>query len=213
MSNLTRFLSLLACMAAMPIALHADTYSFTISTAPANNDPALTFIATGTLTGAVDPFNSGALDINAITGSANGYNFLGVVDPNMTDSQHPATSNTFTFDNVLYINGPHTDSLGFLLNLSSPAGTSLAHVFYTGITSANPQGYEVDVIDPNDPAALTPFSIDTFTIEPTVAPVPEPSTFVLFGTGLLGMGGIACFRMRRENLTGSRTRPNSIRSI
>ncbi|HTD97191.1 MAG TPA: PEP-CTERM sorting domain-containing protein [Edaphobacter sp.] len=188
-------LVLFATLAAAPAALHADTYSFSISTAAANNDPASSFVATGTLTGPVDPFNSTAFDITSITGSANGYDFLGVVAPGTTNSQTTAMSNGFTFDNVLFTTpgAPHTDEFGFLLNLNSPIGTSLAHVYYTGVTAANPGGYEVDVVDPTEPGAVTPFSIDSFTITPSA--VPEPSAFLLLGTGLLGVGGLIRHRL------------------
>jgi hypothetical protein len=76
----------------------------------------------------------------------------------------------FTFDNVLYpaSGNAHVDSIGILLYLTSPIGTSLAHVYYTGVTAENPAGYVVDAIDPNEPRAST-------------SPVPEPSTLWLMG--------------------------------
>jgi hypothetical protein len=192
--------ALLAFIVAAPMAVHADTYSYIINASAANNDPSFNFTASGTMTGAVDPYNSGAVDVSSITGGANGYDFLGVVDPGTTNSQTAATEFGFTFDNVLFpANGtPHTDADGFLLYLDSPLGTSLAHVYYTGVTSDNPGGYEVDVVDPNEPGATTPFGVATpfsvsrFSITRTApGAVPEPGTLGLLGTGLLCLAGVA----------------------
>jgi hypothetical protein len=183
---------LFALLAALPMALHADTYNYLINAQAANGDPASSFTASGTFSGPVDPFNSAGVDITSITGSANGYSFLGVVDPGAANSQTPVTDNGFTFDNVLFpANGAaHTDSIGILMYLSSPVGTSLAHVYYTGVTPDNPAGYIVDVIDPNEPGASTPFSVVTslnvshFTVTRAVAATPEPASYLLFGTGV-----------------------------
>ena len=198
MSGVTRSLALLTALVVAPLALHADSYNFTIRTSPANTDPAYNFVASGTISGAIDPFNSAAIDVSSITGSANGYDFLGVVDPGATNSHTPATFDTFTFNNVLNASDPHADALGFLLYLNSPIGVSLAHVFSTGKSAANPGGYEVDVVDPNDPGAFTPFAIDSFTITSTPSSaVPEPSTLALCGTGVLALYGAARRKLNR----------------
>ena len=209
MSKTSLSFAILAVLVAGPIALHADTYSYIINAAAANGDPSYNFTASGTMTGPVDPYNSAGVDITSITGSANGYDFQGVVDPGATDSQTIRTEYGYSFDNVLYpaSDAPHTDAAGFLLYLNSPLGTSLAHVYYTGVTSENPGGYEVDVVDPNEPGATTPFGVATpfsvsrFSIRRAVPPaVPEPSTFWLFGTGLACLAGAAV--RRRYATTG-----------
>jgi hypothetical protein len=153
----------------------ADTYSFTISTGSTSTTPGSTFSATGTLTGTPDSSIASALELTSVTGGAQGYDFTGIVPV--------GTNSDFTYDNLLFTdpNALHVDSEGILLDLTSPIGTSLAHVYETG------GAYEVDVLDPRDPGDVTPFAIDSFTLTPSA--VPEPSTFVLLGTGLLGALG------------------------
>ena len=199
MSTLSRAslsLAVLAFLVAAPAALHADSYSYVIDTSGA-----APMTVSGTFTGPTDPHNSAATDVNSITGSASTYNFVGVVDPGTTDTQTTATYNGLTFDNVIYPgSGPHADANGLLLYLDSPAGTSLAHVYYTAA-----DGYQVDVFDPNDPGANTPFSIvgntfgvSRFSLVRVAAPpsaVPEPSTWLLLGTGLACLAG---FMTRRR---------------
>jgi hypothetical protein len=188
MNRLTLSFALVSVLA-IALPTHADTFSFLISTAPANNDPAANFVASGTLSGPADPFNSNAFDITSITGSANGFSFIGVVDPGSANSQNPVTDFGFTFDDVLYTNGPSVDANGIVLQLGSTVGTSLAHVFFSGVTPQNPGGYEVEVVDPREPGAITPFAIDSFTVTSTAA-VPEPSTLLLLGTGVVGLSGL-----------------------
>jgi PEP-CTERM motif len=162
---------------------HADTYNFVISTGSTSTTPGTTFVASGTLTGTVDPGNPAALDLASVTGGAQGYSFTGIV---------PTGSNSnFTYDNLLFTdpNALHVDNQGILLTLNSPIGVSLARVFETN------GNYEVDVVDPNDPGDITPFAIDSFTLEPSSS-VPEPSTLTLIGTGLLGAFGALRRKLR-----------------
>lgn len=179
-------LALSAVVVATPnLAAHADTYSFLITTGSTSTTPGTTFRASGTFTGSVASSTPPAVNLTNVTGAAQGYDFTGVV---------PVGSNSnFTYDNLLFTDPSafRVDTEGILLTLGSPIGESLAHVFQSG------GGYEVDVVDPNDPGDITPFVIDSnsFTISRAPSPsVPEPSTLALIGTGILG--AIGAFRRK-----------------
>jgi hypothetical protein len=161
-----------ALLAASTLAGHADSYTFTISTGSTSTTPGTTFVVSGTLTGTADFSNPSnpAIDLTSITGSGQGYTFTGVV---------PLGANTsIAYDNLVFTDpgATHVDALGDLLTLSSPIGTSLAHVYNNGT-------YHVDIFDPNDPVDITPFAIESFILTPSA--VPEPSSWLLLATGIL----------------------------
>jgi hypothetical protein len=143
--------------------------------------PGSTFVVSGTLTGTLNLSNPSnpAIHLTSITGAGQGYTFTGVV---------PLGANTsIAYDNLVFTdpNATHVDALGDLLTLTSPIGTSLAHVYNNGT-------YHVDIFDPNDPADITPFAIDSFILTPDA--VPEPSSSLLLGTGILALAVAAAIR-------------------
>jgi hypothetical protein len=161
-----------ALLTASTLAAHADSYTFTISTGPTSTTPGTTFVVSGSLTGTLNLSNPSnpAIDLTSITGAGQGYAFTGVV---------PLGANpSIAYDNLILTNpsAAHVDALGDLITLTSPIGTSLAHVYNNGT-------YHVDVFDPNDPVDITPFAIDSFSLTPSA--VPEPSSWLLLGIGIL----------------------------
>ena len=181
----TRILCLTASafLAASALAARADSYTFTISTAPTSTTPGTTFTVSGTLNGTLNLSNPSnpAIDLTSLTGQGQGYTFTGVVPVGANSS--------IDYDNLVFTNptATHVDALGDLLTLSSPIGTSLAHVYNNG-------AYHVDVFDPNDPVDITPFAIDSFILTPTPTAVPEPSSFLLLGIGIFAFALAAATR-------------------
>jgi len=170
-------------VAASPLAARADSYTFTISTGSTSTTPGTTFVVTGTLTGTPNLSNPSnpAIDLTSITGAGQGYAFTGVVPLGANSS--------IAYDNLIFTDpgATHVDALGDLITLTSPIGTSLAHVYNNG-------AYHVDVFDPNDPVDITPFAIDTFSLTPTPNAIPEPSSRLLLGTGILAFALAAVTR-------------------
>ena len=186
MRHLPLALAVLATVAA-PVAAHADTYSFTISTSQSSQmSPATSFIATGTLTGNPLPSSPPSLDLTGVTGAAQNYTFTGVVPLGVATG--------FNYDNLLFTDqtARHVDGNGVLLYLtygSYATGSTLAHVYDSST------GYHVDIFDLAEPVDITPFAIDRFDLNPSA--VPEPSTLALLGTGALGIFGVMRRRLAR----------------
>jgi hypothetical protein len=189
-------------LAASALGARADSYTFTISTGSTSTTPGTTFVVSGTLTGTLNLSNPSnpAIDLTSITGAGQGYAFTGVVPPGANSS--------IAYDNLIFTdpNATHVDALGDLITLTSPIGTSLAHVYNNG-------AYHVDVFDPNDPVDITPFAIDSFSLTPSA--VPEPSSWLLLGTGILAFATAAACKLfprfqkspRQHIVTSKNSRP------
>ena len=188
---MTRLLFALAAFSvAAPIAAHADTYNFVISTGPSQGgSPAAVFQASGTLSGTPSNSMPSALNLTGVTGSAQGYTFTGIAPVGAVKG--------LSYDNLFYpgTGMMHVDASGvalYMLDVSNPVGQSLAYVYDDG-------QYHVDVYDPGDYGDGTPFAIESATLSmfTTFSAVPEPSTLALLGSGALGLFGALRRSMRR----------------
>ena len=163
------FVVLIACLA--PAALHADTFTFSATGSG--------FTSSGTLTGTLEAGDPGVYDITGITGTVNGVTITGILAPGQL---HLGTSN----DNLLNTNVGSTlldyDGIGFTFGSPSSQGN---FYYYDG-------EYVFQSVVPGGNGAVDDIQ---FAVTDTTAVTPEPSTLMLFGTGVLGLAGAARRRL------------------
>lgn len=163
-------------LAAGPVA-HADTVTFAF-----NGYFQYGGDASGYLTAVADPSLADTFDITGITGSIGiGGAITGLLPCSTYDLNNPCWSsgNSFPYSNLLYYeNGIPRLNVGFTLGTSGLEGAILPYGSHTYALVLNVTP------DPIDPGGLS------------VTYVPEPNTFILWGTGLLGVTDIVRRRLR-----------------
>lgn len=161
------------------VAAHADTFNFSFG------NPASAFSGSGSLTTGT-LLAPGEYSITSVTGSAatapsSTAQLISYILPAGT---FPTVSNGGSFpanDNVLFV----TNGIGSL------DGSGLSFLVSNGaqINLYNPSGSVFNaLLTPANGANVRENALTTIT---AVAPTPEPSTFALLGTGLLGILGTA----------------------
>jgi hypothetical protein len=157
-------LAISTTLAASSLAAHADTFNFTV------NGSAGGFSGSGVLTTTID--GSGNYLITGISGTG----VTGIIAPGDFNNN----------DNLLFpSSSPLLDSQGFSFSATEGPDQFEVNIFNDGT------GYLAFFRDEDAFTTTLPVSFD---VSSSSSPVPEPSTFLLIGTGCLG--AVAAFRKK-----------------
>jgi hypothetical protein len=181
-----RSLFTVSCLAAFMTfgaAAHADTFTFAWESTGQSG------IGTGagTLTAVTDINIPNALDVTGISGTVDGSPIIGLLPCAAYDPGNPGSSsgNSFFYDNLLYPGG--TGAFGITVldfrGIGLDLGNGVEGSYYA--SSSHQTSFITNL--PHDNGHLASFSITA---------LPEPGSFILFGTGLLFLGIAGAVRHR-----------------
>jgi PEP-CTERM motif len=169
-------------------AAHADSFAFEAS--------GLGISSSGVLTALPDPHIPNAFDITGLTAGAFNGAHITLLPCSTYDPSNPCLSSgpdSLFYDNLLYSGSPTLDGsgIGFAIGNSGSLGSFASFGIHQYVFSSNLTDHTVNV---------------SFTTEPPVpTTVPEPGTFILFGTGLLVIASLVRRRIRSERGSAERS--------
>jgi PEP-CTERM motif len=173
--RLARLLAFPVALTFTTLAAHADTFNWSL-TGPAASLGGFPGTGSGTLTATQSSGDEWA--INSISGIFDDSAITGLVK--------------FEFsDNLLFPNSTFLDTDGLGFETANGTEVNVWSAYAPGSTDITPGNNYSEIVSGSG------FGVGTFSLTP-VAATPEPSTFALLGTGLLGAAGVTRRRFLRS---------------